>query len=278
MNRNQLRYFVSAAEHRSFTKAAEQYYISQTAVTQQIQQLEQTLGCELFDRSTRPVSLTSAGKSFLLDAKAILERMSRAQERVHDAATGLTGTLRVGYVRGYERSDLSVLMRHFHQKNGNVLISFYRCSTDVLAAGLLHQEYDIVFTWDSTNLRTQEGVTFQTVEKARLVVALYAGHPLTQRRQLTRQELRGENILYMSPDAAPDSYGDAFFMQRYAEAGISLLPDYCTDRLYNADNLVFVPLVGEGEEEEIIAAWQSGNQNPALGRFLTELNQKDPPY
>ena len=267
MNRNQLRYFVSAAEHRSFTKAAEQYYISQTAVTQQIQQLEQTLGCELFDRSTRPVSLTSAGKSFLLDAKAILERMSRAQERVHDAATGLTGTLRVGYVRGYERSDLSVLMRHFHQKNSNVLITFYRCSTDVLAAGLLHQEYDIVFTWDSTNLRTQEGVTFQTVEKARLVVALYAGHPLTQRRQLTRQELRGENILYMSPDAAPDSYGDAFFMQRYAEAGykpnilfrsadtesilmmvaaeegISLLPDYCTDRLYNADNLVFVPLV-----------------------------------
>ena len=43
MNRNQLRYFVSAAEHRSFTKAAEQYYISQTAVTQQIQQLEQML-------------------------------------------------------------------------------------------------------------------------------------------------------------------------------------------------------------------------------------------
>ena len=75
MNRNQLRYFVSAAEHRSFTKAAEQYYISQTAVTQQIQQLEQTLGCELFDRSTRPVSLTSAGKSFLLDAKAILDEV-----------------------------------------------------------------------------------------------------------------------------------------------------------------------------------------------------------
>ena len=113
----------------------------------------------------------------------------------------------------------------------------------------------------------------QTVEKARLVVALYAGHPLALRRQRTRQELRGENILYMSPDAAPDSYGDAFFMQRYAEAGykpnilfrsadtesilmmvaaeegISLLPGYCTDRLYNADNLVFVPLVGEGRRK-----------------------------
>ena len=292
MNRNQLKYFVSAAEHRSFTRAAEQYYISQTAVTQQIRLLEESLGCALFDRSTRPVSLTSAGTAFLQDARAILERMSRAQERVHDASTGLAGSLRVGYVRGYERSDLSELMRRFHQQNANVLITFYRCSTDVLAAGLLHQEYDVIFTWDSTNLKTQEGVAFETVEKARLVVALYAGHPLAQRRRLSRQELRGESIIYMSPDAADDSYGDAFFMQLYkdagykpnilfrsadtesilmmvsAEEGISILPAYCVEKLYNADNLVFVPLIGEGEVEEIIAAWQTTNPNPALARFL----------
>ena len=219
MNRNQLKYFVAAAESRSFTKAAEQFYISQTAITQQIRLLEETLGCPLFDRSTRPVSLTPAGTIFLREAKGILERMSRAQERVHDASTGLSGTLRVGYVRGYERSDLSAHIRQFHQQNSNVLITFYRCSTDALAAGLLHHEYDIIFTWDSTNLKTQEGVSCRTVEKARLVVALYAGHPLAQRQQLRRQELRGETILYMSPDAADDSYGDAFFMQLYNEAG-----------------------------------------------------------
>ena len=292
MNRNQLKYFVAAAESRSFTKAAEQFYISQTAITQQIRLLEETLGCPLFDRSTRPVSLTSAGTIFLREAKGILERMSRAQERVHDASTGLSGTLRVGYVRGYERSDLSAHVRRFHQQNGNVLITFYRCSTDALAAGLLHHEYDIIFTWDSTNLKTQEGVSCRTVEKARLVVALYAGHPLAQRQQLRRQELRGETILYMSPDAADDSYGDAFFMQLYneagykpnilfrsadtesilmmvsAEEGISILPAYCVEKLYNADNLVFVPLIGEGEVEEIIAAWQTTNPNPALARFL----------
>ena len=292
MNRNQLKYFVAAAESRSFTKAAEQFYISQTAITQQIRLLEETLGCPLFDRSTRPVSLTSAGPIFRREAKGILERMSRAQERVHDASTGLSGTLRVGYVRGYERSDLSAHIRQFHQQNSNVLITFYRCSTDALAAGLLHHEYDIIFTWDSTNLKTQEGVSCRTVEKARLVVALYAGHPLAQRQQLRRQELRGETILYMSPDAADDSYGDAFFMQLYneagykpnilfrsadtesilmmvsAEEGISILPAYCVEKLYNADNLVFIPLIGEGEVEEIIAAWQTTNPNPALARFL----------
>lgn len=45
MNRNQLKYFVAAAESRSFTKAAEQFYISQTAITQQMQLLEESLGC-----------------------------------------------------------------------------------------------------------------------------------------------------------------------------------------------------------------------------------------
>ncbi len=300
MNRNQLKYFVAAAESRSFTKAAEQFYISQTAVTQQMQLLEDTLGCTLFDRSTRPISLTPAGKIFLNEAKSILDSMSRAAERVHDASTGLTGTLRVGFVRGYERSDLSVLMRGFHLQNQNALISFYRCSTDVLAAGLTQQEYDVIFTWDSTNLKAQEGIEFLNVESAQLVVALYAGHPLAGRRRLSRAELRGENILYMSPDASNDSYGDAFFMQLYKEAGykpnilfrscdaecmlmmvaaeegISILPDYFTDKLYDADNLVFVPLVGEDEREDIIAAWQSSNSNPVLTHFLSVLKSSVP--
>ena len=104
MNRNQLRYFVAAAESRSFTKAADQFFISQTAVTQQIRLLEEMLGCPLFDRSTRPVSLTPAGKAFLTEAKAILERMDQAIDRAHGASTGLSGSLRIGYLKGYEQS------------------------------------------------------------------------------------------------------------------------------------------------------------------------------
>ena len=129
MNQNQLKYFVAAAETRSFTKAAEQFYISQTAITQQIRQLESSLGCVLFDRSTRPVTLTPAGKMFLLEAKAILERMSQAARRVHDASVGLSGNLRVGYLRGYERSDLSVLMQRFHQQCAyHLLPLLHRCA------------------------------------------------------------------------------------------------------------------------------------------------------
>ena len=85
MNRNQLKYFVAAAEHRSFTKAAEQMYISQPTLSRHIADLENTLNVELFERTTRKVSLTAAGVLFLNEAKQIIKRydalMSRAARR-----------------------------------------------------------------------------------------------------------------------------------------------------------------------------------------------------
>ena len=70
MNINQLKYFIAVAEYQSFTKAANQYYISQTAITQQIQALEEAMDVRLIDRSRRPIALTPAGNVFFQEAKA----------------------------------------------------------------------------------------------------------------------------------------------------------------------------------------------------------------
>lgn len=295
MNINQLKYFVAVAEHRSFTKAATQYYLSQTAITQQVRALESTLDVQLLDRNSRPVSLTPAGRVFLKEAKAILVRMETAISRTQDASTGLVGTLRVGYTKGYERSTLSDKLRAFHRDHPNILITCYRCDTDVLAAGLLNQEYDIIFTWDSTNIRQDSTVETHLVEQARLVVALYGSHPFAQRTALRREELKNEAILYMTPSATGASFGDAHFMALYqkagyqpnillrsndvesilimvaAEEGISILPAYCTDKLTNADNLIFVPLLGNEETEEILAAWRKDDPSPALHHFIQQV-------
>ena len=95
MNIKQLKYFIAVAEYKSFTKAANQYYISQTAITQQIQALEEAMNVQLIDRSRRPIALTPAGNVFLGEAKAILERMNTALGKVRDDSTGLVGTLRI---------------------------------------------------------------------------------------------------------------------------------------------------------------------------------------
>lgn len=295
MNINQLKYFIAVAESRSFTKAATQYYISQTAITQQIRSLEETMEVQLIDRGKRPITLTPAGNVFLIEAKAILERMNSALSRVREASTGLVGTLRIGYTKGYERSNLSNTLRSFHLEYPNILITCFRCDTDMLAAGLFNDEYDIIFTWDSTNIQQEDSIEYRQIELAPLVVALYSEHPFAHRKFLSRRELKNETLLYMTPSGTGESYGDMHFIELYrqagyqpnilirssdiesilmmvaAEEGISILPSYFTNKLGNADNLVFIPLVGEGEYEKIIAVWKKEGKSQALEHFIHRL-------
>lgn len=296
MNLNQLRYFVTVAETESFTKAAVAHYISQTAITQQIKSLEEAVGSKLVNRESRPVSLTPAGKVFLKEAREILERMDTALWRTREASTGLEGSLRIGYTKGYEHSDLSKYLRNFHREYPNVLLSCYRCDTDMLAAGLVNGEYDIIFTWDSTNIRQEENLNLKVFENVPLRAALYANHPLARRKEITRKDLKQENILFMSPSGTGDSFGDAYYISLYqqagyqpkillrssdmesilmmvaAEEGISIVPEYSHPWDIGTDNVVFVPLKGEGETEEILVAWRKNDGNPALHHFIEKLN------
>lgn len=297
MNINQLKYFIAAAEYKSFTKAANQFYISQTAITQQIQSLEEKMDVQLFDRSKRPIDLTPSGKVFLIEAKAIINRIESALEKAQEASAGLVGSIRIGYTRGYERSNLSEILRVFHKEYPNILLSCYRGDTDTLAAGLFNGDYDIIFTWDSTNITQEADIEWKMHEMAPLVVAVYENHILANEKTLTRRELKGEAIIYMTPSKTGESYGDDYFMELYkkagylphillrssdaesvlmmvaAEEGISILPDYVTKKLHYAENLKFIPLVGEGEFAKILRVWRKHDSNLALHYFIEIMDK-----
>lgn len=301
MNINQLRYFISVATSRSFSAAAEENYITQTAMTQQIKALEESMGCQLINRSTRPITLTAAGQSFLKDARSILARLDEAMVRAAEASSGISGSLRIGYIKGYERSALSDTLRSFHRQLPNVLLTCYRDTSDRLASGLQNDEYDIIFTWDSTRLQISPEYQSLPIEKARLTAVLYASHPLGSREYLDRTDLRNEPLIYMSPSERIDNHGDALFMELYhkagyqpqivcrstdvesilimvaAEEGISIVPDYCVKKITDAEGLVFVDMRGDQEVEQIDALWKKRNDNVALQRFLSFL-KKEIPY
>ena len=230
-----------------------------------------------------------------MDAKAILERVNYSINRVQEASVGFVGNLRIGYTKGYERSKLSNTLRAFHDKYPNVLISCYRCDTDTLATGLQNNEFDIIFTWDSTELSKDRSIAAHVIERSPLVVALYNSHPFSGRTFLKRSELRSEDILFMTHSRDADSIGDRHFYELYYKAGykpnitfrsndmesilmmvaagegISVLPGYVTEKLDNADNILFIPLVGDEENVEIIAAWINEEKNPVLLRFAEFL-------
>src|SRR5579862_1450279 len=85
-----LKYFLAVAEHRNFTRAAQQLFVSQPTLSKQVAALERTLNAPLFHREHDGVRLTSAGEALLPFARRILETASEAQVAVSAAAAGLT--------------------------------------------------------------------------------------------------------------------------------------------------------------------------------------------
>ena len=96
MTLQQLRYFLAAAEHGSFTAAARALYVAQPSLSEQVRQLEAELGVDLFARVGRGILLTEAGRAFRPEAERVLDGVGRARDAVRDVRELRGGTLSFG--------------------------------------------------------------------------------------------------------------------------------------------------------------------------------------
>src|SRR5919107_5121626 len=97
MDTRLLETFVTVAEELHFGRAAQRLHIAQPAVSRQIRRLEDQLGVQLFLRDRRKVVLTEAGRAYLKEAQAILDRVDLAQQLARRAERGEIGNLTIGY-------------------------------------------------------------------------------------------------------------------------------------------------------------------------------------
>ena len=102
----QMKYFTAVVDCNSFTEAAEQCYISQSAISQQIRSLEKELGVELIHREKRKFSLTPAGEYFYSQSKGILDEVENIRKETIRIGQDDESELRIGYLRGYSGQEL----------------------------------------------------------------------------------------------------------------------------------------------------------------------------
>lgn len=116
MNFHQLQYIVTVADCKSVTKAAEQLYMSQPALSHFIRKTEEEVGMPLFDRSTNPISMTYAGEVYVENAREILMRNKAAEKKLRDISENRSGSIRIGIPRDRESYMFPVLLREFIKK------------------------------------------------------------------------------------------------------------------------------------------------------------------
>jgi DNA-binding transcriptional LysR family regulator len=124
MDLRQMRYFVAVAECRSISVAARLVHVAQPALTRQMHALEDELGTSLFDRTTRGVKLTDAGKQLLADATKMLDDVATAMDRVRRAGRGEIGHLSIALpIRQGSVPEIAGILKAFRREVPGVSIT-----------------------------------------------------------------------------------------------------------------------------------------------------------
>ncbi|MBY0273318.1 MAG: LysR family transcriptional regulator [Alphaproteobacteria bacterium] len=189
-----LRYFVSVAELKSFTAAAYALNITQPSISQQIADLEKTLGFSLFKRSSRSVKLTVAGEVFLKEAKEILRLTENAIEKATKAFKGYSGELRIGALEPAVVGFLPRVIRTFKKKHPDVVVTIQHMNPEVQLKAFQEEKIDIGFTRffaQENSLNLQQDLIYEDS----IVAVLPKDHPLSNQKAISITELAGESFI-----------------------------------------------------------------------------------
>lgn len=138
-----LRVFQMVARKLSFTKAADELYISQPAVTRHVRELEQELGVRLFERRGNSIALTPAGDLILKHADAVATLWRDTAFKISALKNQLTGVLRLGASTTNAQYVLPPVLARYHQQFADVTVSLLNGNTEQIEQSLLAKQIDL---------------------------------------------------------------------------------------------------------------------------------------
>ncbi|MBQ8132159.1 MAG: LysR family transcriptional regulator [Bacilli bacterium] len=144
MNMKYLEYFLKVVEMNSFTKAAEELYVSQSAISQSIKSFEEELGFPLMERNKKGFELTPAGKYIYLEGKNLLHNIQDVTNHANYISKNRNETLRIGYVINYGYQELKKGLMLFHEKYPEVKIELRGGTHDVASSNSINDLTDIL--------------------------------------------------------------------------------------------------------------------------------------
>lgn len=163
MNIRQLQYFVDLSETLNFTKTAQNFYISQTAITKQIQSLEGDLGIPLFHRSKKSVSLTSEGQAYLPYAKKILEDIDLSYKVIEEYRRGKRCTFSIGFIKSLDDELLLNLLQKIKENYPLIHLQYQAYSRLELLHLFKERKLDAIITFEYPEIKDENHLLLKNV-------------------------------------------------------------------------------------------------------------------
>jgi DNA-binding transcriptional LysR family regulator len=290
MELRHLRYFVTVAEELHFGRAAQRLQIAQPPLSQQIRQLEEELGVQLFHRTKRSVQLTEAGQLFLEEASQILTRAEQAIQIVQRADRGETGRLTLGFVGSATYSVLPVVLKVFRRRFPEVLVSLYEMTTTQQVQALHEDRIHLGFV--RPPIYEQE-LMIESILKEPFVAVLPEFHRLANETQISLLTLANDpfilfprylgsgfydQIVNMCQQVGfqPQVAQEAIQMQTIislvaAELGVALVP--ASVQNLQRVGVVYKALAESTSQVELAMVWRPDKISSVLQKFLEVTRQ-----
>ena len=193
----QLDAFIAVAEMRSFSAAAGRVHLTASAVSQLIAELEAAVGFRLFDRSTRKVQLSSAGKEFLGSAHTALRQLRLAEAAAGDIRNRAAGIVRVAAPMVIASVILPEAIKAYYQQRPKVVVRILDTAVEQLVDAVVNGDADLAIGPDRT---TGDEVTRVMLFRSPWVLWCAKTHPLARRRQLRWSDLKDQNLVAAGRD------------------------------------------------------------------------------
>jgi DNA-binding transcriptional LysR family regulator len=207
------------ARHRHFTRAADELHVAQSALSHQVRKLEQELGMELLQRTTRSVAPTEAGELVAARARAVLAETAALRGEI-DELRGLTrGHVNVGAMLFGGRLDIPATLARFTASFPDVEVGLREGTAQRMLEMLADGSLDVAFALE---VRPPDGVARLELSSEELAVATSPEHPLAGTDPLPIQALAGNRLIVFERGSSTRAVVDAALARARVQPEIAL--------------------------------------------------------
>jgi DNA-binding transcriptional LysR family regulator len=291
MELRHLRYFVAVAGEEHYGRAAERLRVAQPALSRQIQDLEEEIGFKLFDRLSRGVKISAAGKSFLADARRILHEVNDATARAKRVAAGQSGILRVGFVESISwHGVVPDSFRQFRERQTDAELQIKPASSAEQIEAVHAGRIDAGFLFTISNISRE--LAQLPVASLKLMLAAPKGHSLAKSKKLRLRDLTGASFVWFPRRESP-AYFDRLMHECYrgglktphivqeavneatilslvsCRMGVAFVSE--ATRWRCPESVVLLPVTDLNLPLPFALVWRKDNASPLLAKFVVDV-------